>query len=120
VGRRRDRYCGAAATFLTAKEDDDGNKLRRSYLALAEDAFWTKEHEDELPDYWYEGPTGRERLKRDYRQHVPELLRVGENGEIGARILLKRGSSRGRSCYACDAALPTIARNATNSRNSQG
>lgn len=69
--------------FLTS-EDDDAPETRRGYLALnaAEDgALWTEAHSDDLPDFWYESQT--ERLKRDYRQHVPQLLRVAADGKVG-------------------------------------
>ena len=70
--------------FLTSDEDDDAD-ARRGYLALnaSEDgALWSDAHAEGLPDFWYEPRS--ERLKRDYRKHVPQLLKVRPDGEVGA------------------------------------
>ena len=67
--------------FLTSDEDDAADS-RRGYLALNESEtgpLWTNDHAQDLPDFWYE--TRSERLKRDYRPHVPQLLKVAANGE---------------------------------------
>lgn len=69
--------------FLTAEDDEDAD-TRRGYLALnAADGgpLWTEAHAEDLPDFWYESRT--ERLKRDYRQHVPQLLRIAPDGKVG-------------------------------------
>ncbi len=67
--------------YLTA-EDDEGESLRPGYVALNEGGIWSKEHEDDLPDFWFEHRDSGARLKRDYRPHVPQLLRVAADGEI--------------------------------------
>lgn len=69
--------------FLTSDEDDNAN-TRRGYVALnaTEDGpLWTEAHAEDLPDFWYEART--ERLKREYRPYVPQLLKVAANGQIG-------------------------------------
>ena len=68
--------------FLTSEDDDADTK--RGYVALnaTEDGpLWTDAHAEDLPDFWYEARS--ERLKRDYRQHVPQLLKVESNGQVG-------------------------------------
>src|SRR5438552_1024936 len=58
--------------------------LRQGYVALnvSEDGpLWTEDHARDLPDFWYESRS--ERLKKDYRQHVPHLLKVAANGTVG-------------------------------------
>jgi hypothetical protein len=68
--------------FLTSEDDDADTK--RGYVALnaTEDGpLWTDAHAEDLPDFWYEARS--ERLKRDYRQHVPQLLKVEPNGQVG-------------------------------------
>jgi ATP-dependent helicase YprA (DUF1998 family) len=68
--------------FLTSEDDDADAK--RGYLALnaTEDGpLWTEAHSDDVPDFWYEART--ERIKRDYRQHVPQMLRVAADGQVG-------------------------------------
>jgi len=70
--------------FLTSDEDDDAD-ARRGYVALnaSEDgALWSDAHAETLPDFWYEARS--ERLKKDYRKHVPQLLKVQANGEVGS------------------------------------
>lgn len=69
--------------FLTPEDDEDA-ALLPGYAALNTSdgvPLWSKEHEEDLPDYWYEPRNGR--IKRDYRQHVPQLLKVAPSGEIG-------------------------------------
>jgi hypothetical protein len=69
--------------FLTSDEDDDAG-AKRGYVALnatEEGTLWTDAHAHDLPDFWYEARTGR--LKRDYQQHVPRLLKVATNGQVG-------------------------------------
>lgn len=69
--------------FLTSDEDDDAN-AKRGYAALnaAEDGpLWTDAHAADLPDFWYEARS--ERLKKDYSQHVPQLLKVEADGKVG-------------------------------------
>jgi len=68
--------------FLTNEEDEDAD-AKRGYIALNETEdgpLWTDEHAQDLPDFWYEART--ERLKRDYRPHVPQRLRVEADGRI--------------------------------------
>ena len=70
--------------FLTSDEDDAADS-RRGYVALnvSEDGpLWTEDQAQDLPDFWYESRS--ERLKRDYRQHVPQLLKVAANGKAGS------------------------------------
>lgn len=69
--------------FLTADEDDNAD-AKRGYVALnktEEGVLWSDAHADDLPDFWYEA--GSERLKADYRQHVPQSLKVGVDGTVG-------------------------------------
>jgi len=69
--------------FLTSDEDDAADS-RQGYVALnvSEDGpLWTEDHARDLPDFWYEARS--ERLKKDYRQHVPHLLKVAANGTVG-------------------------------------
>src|SRR5579864_1512977 len=66
--------------FLTA-QDDEGENTRPGYVALEDGSLWSKEHEDDLPDYWYE-PNGT-RMKKDYRPHVPVGLKIGPDGKLG-------------------------------------
>lgn len=69
--------------FLTSDEDDAADS-RRGYVALNESEDgppWTEDQAQDLPDFWYEARS--ERLKRDYRPHVPQLLRVAANGKAG-------------------------------------
>jgi hypothetical protein len=70
--------------FLTASDDDDNADARRGYAALntSEDGpLWSEEHADDLPDFWYEART--ERLKREYRDHVPRMLKAMSDGKVG-------------------------------------
>lgn len=59
-------------------EEDDDVKTRPGYLALNEGELWGKDREDDLPDHWWDN---QDRIKRDYRPHVPLQLRVGPDGE---------------------------------------
>jgi superfamily II DNA/RNA helicase len=70
--------------FLTSSEDESESSTA-GYVALneAEGPIWSREHEDDLPDYWYE-PSGA-RIKRDYRRHVPVQFKVGANGKLGEK-----------------------------------
>jgi Helicase conserved C-terminal domain len=96
--------------FLTAP-DDEGESTRPGYVAIDDGLLWTKEQEDDLPDYWYE-PSGS-RIKKDYRQHIPVQLKVGIDGVLG--------QDRGESvwfepqpfllCLRCGAAYDRTERN---------
>lgn len=69
--------------FLTSEDDDADTK--RGYVALnsAEDGpLWTDAHAQDLPDFWYEARS--ERLKREYRGHVPQMLKVEADGHVGS------------------------------------
>jgi ATP-dependent helicase YprA (DUF1998 family) len=69
--------------FLTADDGDDAD-TKRGYVALntAEDGpLWTDEHAQDVPDFWYEARS--ERLKREYRGHVPQRLMVEPDGQVG-------------------------------------
>jgi very-short-patch-repair endonuclease len=69
--------------FLTSDEDDEAD-ARRGYLAInvSEDGpLWSDAHAEGLPDFWYEARS--ERLKKDYRKHVPQLLKVQADGTVG-------------------------------------
>lgn len=66
--------------FLTA-QDDEGESTRPGYMAIEDGFLWSKEHEDDLPDYWYE--PNNTRMKKDYRPHVPVELKIGPDGKLG-------------------------------------
>ena len=71
--------------FLTASDDDERVDARRGYVALnaTEDGhpLWTETHAEDVPDFWYEARS--DRLKREYRDHIPRMLRVEANGKVG-------------------------------------
>jgi superfamily II DNA/RNA helicase len=71
--------------FLTASDDDDNADAKRGYVALNaadEGPLWTEAHADDLPDFWYEPRSGR--LKREYGEHVPRMLKVEADGKVAA------------------------------------
>ena len=60
-----------------AEEEDE--KIQPGYAALDEGKLWSDERIDDLPDHWWE--TGKtERIKREYKEHVPQKLFVQPAG----------------------------------------
>lgn len=60
--------------------EDDDIKTVPGYAALDEDNLWSDSRLDDLPDHWWE--TGKtDRIKKDYRPHVPQRLIVLPDGE---------------------------------------
>jgi ATP-dependent helicase YprA (DUF1998 family) len=58
-------------------EEDDDVKTTPGYIALNEEDLWRKDREDDLPDHWWDN---QDRIKRDYRPHVPRELRIAPDG----------------------------------------
>ena len=51
-------------------------------MAIDEDNLWNQERETDLPDHWWEHRAAGPRIKRDYKQHVPQRLLVGADGSV--------------------------------------
>lgn len=79
-------YKGVAAEItprvpLFNSDDEDAEALP-GYLALDEHDLWDESRNNELPDHWYDQRGAGDRVKKDYRPHIPQRLRVLANGGI--------------------------------------
>jgi superfamily II DNA/RNA helicase/very-short-patch-repair endonuclease len=60
--------------------EDEDERILPGYLALDEGHIWSDDRVDDLPDHWWE--TGKtEKIKRDYKPHVPRRLFVEPDGK---------------------------------------
>jgi hypothetical protein len=60
--------------------DDQDSEVLPGYVALNEDSLWSEEREIDLPDHWWEYRAAGPRIKKDYKQHIPQRLLVAANG----------------------------------------
>jgi very-short-patch-repair endonuclease len=61
---------------------EDDAKTIPGYVALNEGGLWSDERQDDLPDHWRDA---NDRIKRDFKPHIPRRLIVKANGGMAGR-----------------------------------
>jgi ATP-dependent helicase YprA (DUF1998 family) len=67
--------------FLEFSEAEE-NTTPGYFMLDAEEVWSTDKNANDLPDHWYQDTRAGRRLKRDYRQHVPQKMAVSPIGLI--------------------------------------
>jgi ATP-dependent helicase YprA (DUF1998 family) len=78
-GKQEDRLMPRLPLLATGDEEAGAQP---GYLALDEEDIWSDQHEQELPDFWFEPRAGGARIKQNYRPHVPKRLLAAASGEV--------------------------------------
>lgn len=79
-----DSYDGAdpkvTPRIPSLNSDDEDAEATPGYLALDDDGLWDESRNDELPDHWYDQRGAGDRIKKDYRPHIPQRFVVVPDG----------------------------------------
>lgn len=81
-----DWYKGAAAEMVPRiplfNSDDEDAEALPGYLTLDEQDLWSESRNEDLPDHWYDQRGAGDRIKRDYRPHIPQRIKVLTDGSV--------------------------------------
>jgi superfamily II DNA/RNA helicase len=90
------RECGQEYYMVSLRETADSEVIPRTplfyaeddaktipgYIALNESDLWSEDREDDLPDHWWDA---NDRVKRDFKPHIPRRLLVKADGATAGR-----------------------------------
>ncbi len=93
------RECGQEYYMVSLRESADSELVPRTplfyaeddaktipgYAALNEGNLWNEEREGDLPDHWWETRNGQDRIKRDFKPHIPRELQARATGTVARR-----------------------------------